>query len=172
MRSKVCAALVSLLVIALVLVPVAACGGGGEKAQFGDLTVENVVERLQDAMQNLKTYQFDMEMTMDLKGMADGQAVDVAVHLKSDGALDLMDRKLRMEMALSAKGKSGGETIDEATKMAVYVVDDMGYVGTADDGVEMSWDRQSMPSGTWEEQNQVEQQMKVLNSSKIKYLRT
>ncbi|MEW6033465.1 MAG: DUF6612 family protein, partial [Chloroflexota bacterium] len=168
MRRKACAVLTSLLVMALLVA--SAVGGGCKKEPASDLTVENVVARTAQAALNLKSYVFDLEMAMHMAGVVDGEAGDMTVSLKGDGAIDLKDREMGVELVMSMKGKAGDETLDETMEIATYIVGDMAYQGTADEEGEMHWQSQAVPSGTWN-QMQVEQQMELLEKSKVKLLK-
>src|SRR3989304_1143307 len=55
--------------------------------------------------------------------------------------------------------------------MASYIVGDRQYVGTADEGGEMEWVSQSVPSNAWEKQP-VDLQVELLKNSKIKFLKS
>jgi hypothetical protein len=62
--------------------------------------------------------------------------------------------------------------MDESARMTAYIVDDMYYVGTADSSGSMIWDSQSAPSSIWEQQEQTQQFMDLLEGSKVNSLKT
>ncbi len=170
MKTKAFYVITALLLIIL-LTPAVSCSQGGvQEPAAQEISAANVADRVQEASKNLKTYHLDMEMTMGMKGVVNGESGDINMSAKSDGAVDLVVKKMGMEMAMSMKGKGGDTTIDEVMKLSTYIIDNMMYTGTTDAQGKTQWQRKQAPSSTW--QNQVDQQIKLLKSSKILYLKS
>lgn len=160
-----------LFLMATLLISTLSCKGT-ESTNAGGVTVQNVAERVQGALLQLNSYETEMEMTMNLDGVVDGESGKIDLTAKANGAADMAARKMWMDMAMSMKGKGGTETIDEVNKISTYIDGDITYVGTTDSTGKMSWQHQTTPSSTWEQKQQIDQFMSLLDNSEIKYLKS
>ena len=80
------------LALAMVL-SLAACAQGPPAQEI----VDGIIEALDD----IKTYQFDMDMTMDMAGEAEGEAFEVTVVIDFESVVDLENRQMMMDMAIT-----------------------------------------------------------------------
>ncbi len=150
-----------ILAIALVLVVVlsfTACAAGPSSQEI----VDGVIEALDD----IRTYQFDMDMTLDMDVEAEGEAFEVTMVLSSGGAFDLENRKMKMDMTMTI-AVTGEDEMEE--EMEMYLIGDMIYAMTEFLGVPM-WMKSEMPEGYWEEMNQVEPQIELLEMVQVKVI--
>jgi len=173
MNRKCFAALAALGLLVASLVSAVGCSQGGEGLAPGTaITVDNVTEMVGNALEDLNSYEMALEMTISMEGVVDGEEGKSTMSAKGDGALDMAGKKMGINMAMSVNAEIEGESIDETTKLASYVIGDTLYVGTTDADGNTTWQRQSAPASTWERQDQIEQQMKLLRASKVKYVKS
>jgi len=135
------------------------------------VTVDNITSRVQEATPNLKTYVVNMDMTMGMKGEIGGEAGDITLSVAAEGSVDMEQRKMGMNMTLDMSGTGGDQQIDETMNALTYIVGDMMYVGTAAEGGDVQWQSQIAPVSTWDQQNQLELQLKLFEGSQITSLR-
>jgi len=160
----------ALLLVIILLTSMMGCSGGGSNVK--GITVQNVGEKVRTALQSLHSYEADMEMAANVEGVVEGQTMALKMSAKANGAMDLEAKKSGTEMAISVTGKAGTEKVDQTTKTSTYIIEDTAYVGTADESGKMTWKTQSAPSSTWDQQQQTQQMMSLLDSSNIKYLKS
>ena len=125
--------------------------------------VDGVVESLPD----IKTYQFDMDMTMDIAAEAEGEAVEMTMVMGGSGALDLENRQMMMDMVINM-AMPGEDEIE--MEMATYLIGDMMYIFMEIPGMGPMWVKSEMPEGTWEEMNQVEPQIALLEAAQVEVI--
>ena len=146
------------LALAMVL-SLAACAPGPLAQEI----VDGVVESLDD----IKTYQFDMDMTMDIAAEAEGEAVEMTMVIGGSGALDLENRQMMMDMVMNM-AMPGEDEIE--MEMATYLIGDMMYMFMEIPVMGPMWVKSEMPEGTWEEMNQVEPQIALLEAAQVEVI--
>jgi len=169
-RNFLCSLVITVLT-ALCLSALLLSSCGGEGSDSNKLNTENVVERVSAALPNIKTYHTEMDMSIHIRGDMMDEKADMNMVMKGNGALDLDEHKAKLEMTMEARGDAAGEKISENNKIMTYILEDMVYVGTSRDSESMAWDHQSLPASAWDQQNQIEQQRKLLASSTVKYVK-
>ena len=155
-----------ILPMSLVLVVVfsfAACAG--------EPSAREIVDGVIESFDNIRTYQFDLDMTMEALGEAEGEAIEHTVTMNNSGTLDL--ENLQMKTDLSAG--SG----DEMMRAVTYIIDGMVYTKRQAPGEEPMWTKVEMPLEVWERLKGVSglenykellktAQVKVIGSEKVK----
>jgi outer membrane lipoprotein-sorting protein len=144
------------LVMALTFV---ACDGGEELP-----TAQEIVDNTTQALDNIRTYQFEMTMNMDVSGESAGEAFEGTVASDYDGALDLESRKMKIAVTMNV-AMTGEDTTDMATE--TYFVDDMMYMMTEPSDTGTTWMKTAIPAGYWEQMNQVESQIEILGTAQV-----
>ena len=176
MKKKHLVVLIGLLVISMVLLPVIGCDGddssGDSDGTGQNVTKENVTELVREALIGLNTYEIEMELTMNIEGEVGDEKGEVTISVKADGAMDLAAKRSRTDMAMSLKMRAEGESMDENMRMSAYIIDDTYYLGTSEGSGSMRWDTQSAPSYLWDQQEQTNQLLTLLENSNISYLKT
>ena len=110
-------------------------------------SAQEIIDGVIKSFDNIKTYQFDMDMTMHATGEAEGESLEHTVMMDNSGTLDL--ENLQMKVDLSAG--SG----DEMISVESYIVDGMMYIRTdairpAAPGEQSMWMKQEAPVEVWE----------------------
>jgi hypothetical protein len=142
------------LVIALSL---AACGkeaGDG----LGLPSAEEIIEGAVQALDDIRTYQFEMNMSIDYSGEVEGEAYEMVMAMDLAGPMDLENREMIMDMTISIV--MFGESMEMSAE--VYLIGDMVYTMTEDPETGSMWEKSEMPEGFWEQMNQVEPQVEFL----------
>jgi len=146
------------LALAMVL-SLAACAQGPPAQEI----VDGIIEALDD----IKTYQFDMDMTMDMAGEAEGEAFEMTVVIDFESVVDIENRQMMMDMAITMA--MAGEAEMEMG-MEMYLIGDMMYMFMESPWMEPMWAKSEIPEGTWEEMNQVEPQIELLEAAEVELI--
>jgi len=155
-----------ILPVGLVLVMVlsfAAC--------VGEPSALEIVNGTFESLDDITSYQFDMDMTMEAAGEAEDEAFEMNMMMDFSGALDLENRQMRaditMNMAVTGEDEMGIE-------MELYLIDDMLYMMTEVPEMGPMWMKQEISEGDWEEMSEgvklTESQLELLKSAEVKVL--
>jgi hypothetical protein len=153
------------LVMAMVL-SLAACTKEVED-EVGLPSPQEIVDGVIEKLDNIKTYQFDLDMTMERVVEVGGEVFEGTVVTDSSGALDVENRQMRMDIAMRMTMTGQDETESE---MEMYVVGDMMYMLTEIPGMEPMWEKSEMPEEYWEQINQVESQNVLLETAQVEVI--
>jgi hypothetical protein len=157
-----------ILTMSLLLVVVlsfAACGKGAKLPSAYEI-VSGVIDSLDD----IRTSQFDVDVTMDIVSETEGEAVDVTMTIDSSGTLDFENKKMRMDMIENialAEEPQEDAVIPFPRQIELYFISDMAYMRMELPEAEPIWMKTQMPVGYWEEVNQVEPQIKLLETAQV-----
>jgi len=153
------------LVLAMVL-SLAACAKEAED-EVGLPSAQEIVDSVIESLDNIRTYQFDMDMTMDMAGEAEGEVFEMTMVMDSSGASDLENRQTRMDMTMSIA--MPGEPEMEMG-MEMYLIGDVIYMLVEIPEMEPMWMKSEMPEGYWEEMSQVEPQIELLEVAQVEVI--
>ena len=149
-------------VVALVLVVVlssAACTQEPSAQQI----VDDVIESLDE----IRTYQFDMNMTGGMTYEAEGETVEATVVMGFDGVVDLENRQMKIEITMNMAVPGRDET---DIGMEIYLVGDMIYMMLDRPEMGPEWMKLEMPEGYWGEMSQVESQIGLLEAAQVEVI--
>ena len=131
------------LAISLVLVTVLSLTACAQEPSAQEI-VDNVIE----SFDNIKTYQFDMDMTQDQAGEAEGMAIEQFVTVDYSGTLDLENKQLEMHFTMTSVEPDGDE---EGMGMEWYIVDGVQYsLAKHPDIEEPAWTKEAVSVQAWE----------------------
>ena len=152
-----------ILPMPLVLVVVfsfAACVGGP--------SAQEIIDGVTEALDDITSYQFDMDMTMDMAGEAEGETFEMTMTTGFSGALDLENRQMRADITMSMVVPGEDEM---EMGMELYLIDDMGYMMTDMLGMEPTWMKSEVSEADWEElsegMSQAESQIELLQGAQV-----
>jgi len=152
---------VSLVVV--MILSLVACVKEEEELASAQEIIDGVIESLDD----IRTCQFDIDMTLDMAGEAEGEAFEGTMVTDSSGALDLENRQMRMDMTMSL-AMIGEDEMEMGTEM--YLIGDMVYMLMEIPEMEPMWMKSEVPEGYWEEMNQVESQIELLEVAQVEII--
>lgn len=165
--------IITLSLALVMLLSLAGCGGEGTGAPPAQEIVDGVIQ----AQGDLRAYEFEMAMTMDMDGEAAGETFTANMATGFSGALDLDNRQMRMDMTINIAMTGEDE---QEIQMEMYLIDNMAYMKTSEPGEEPVWTNEEFSEADWEEiiamlsqtGSQVElletAQVEVIGSEKIK----
>ena len=154
------------LIIALSFV---ACTGGDE-GEAGLPSAQEIIDGVIEAQDDIRTYQFDIDMTMDMAFEVEDEAFGQDMAMGFSGALDLENRQMIMDMTMST------EMFEEALEISaeMYIIGDMVYTMVEDPETGSKWEKSKMTPEFWEEVNQyinqVEPQMELLEVVQVEVI--
>jgi len=130
-------------------------------------SADEMVDGVIQSMYDVSTYQFDLGMTMDMAGEAEGEAFEGTMTIDSSGVCDTLNRLMRMEMIMSMTSPEEGKT---EMGMEMYLIGNTQYILMEIPDTESMWVKSRMPVGTWQEITQVEPQIALLESAKVELI--
>jgi hypothetical protein len=162
-----------ILAMSLVLVMVLSFTTCGEEAEeeVGLPTAQEIVDGVIESFDNIRTYQFDMNMTMDVAGEVEGEALEHTVTMVNSGALDLENSQMKADLSAGSN--------DEMMRLEMYIIDGVLYAMPEAPGEEPIWMKEEMSVERWEITKGVSgidnykellktAQVKVIGSEKVK----
>jgi hypothetical protein len=110
-------------------------------------TAQEIVDGVIESFDNIRTYQFDMDMTMDMASEVGGEALERTVTMDNSGTLDLENRQMgaNLTMNVVAPGKD-----EEVMGVVMYIIDGMMYAMPEAPGEEPTWMKEKVPAEAWE----------------------
>lgn len=105
-------------------------------------SAQEIVDGAIESFDNLKTYQFELNMTMDATGEAEGEAIDHTITMVNSGTLDLENQQMKTYLSMD----SG----DEMMRVESYIVEGMVYAKPEAPGEEPGWIKSEAPAEYWE----------------------
>jgi len=128
--------------------------------------VQGIVDGVIGALDDIRTCEFEMDMTMDMAAEYEGETVEMTTVADSTGLLDLENRQMMMDTTMSMTMPG----LEMEMIMEVYLMGDMMYMFMEAPGMEPMWAKSEMPEGTWEEMNQVEPQIELLEAAQVEVI--
>ena len=159
MRKKI----LSMSLVLVMVLSFPACAGERVELSSAQEIVDGVIESLDD----IRTVQFDMDMTMDMAGEAEGETFEATMVMDSSGALDLDNRQMRMDMTMYM-AMPGEPDVEMA--MEIYLIGDMMYMLIEVPGMGPTWMKAEMPEGSWEQMSQVQSQVELLEAAQVEVI--
>jgi len=158
-----------IVAMSLVLVVVLSFTACAEEVaeEVGLPSAQEIVDGVFEALDDIRTYQFDMDMTMDMSGEAEGEAFEMTTVMDSSGALDLDSREMMMDMTMDMALPGEGEI--EAV-MEMYFIGDVLYMLIEIPGIDPTWMKAEMPEEYWEQMGQAESQIELLKTAQVKVI--
>ncbi len=130
-------------------------------------SAQEIFDRVIESLDGIRTYQFDMDMTMDMAGEAEGEAFEVTMVMDSSGVVDVENRQMSMD-ATQSMSMIGQPEMEMGMEM--YIVGDMIYMLTGMTGMEATWVKSEMPEGYWEKVSQIESQLELLEAAQLEVI--
>jgi hypothetical protein len=165
MRRIVGKAGILMSVLVLIGLTASSCGGGASKV---GVDADEVVANLLAAQAGITTYKLDLSTWSYQYSTGEGLIQELTLSMDASAAVDRTQQQMEMDMTVSVAA-TGHDT--ETTHTRVFLLGDCLYTGTASSSQEWSWTRQAMPSGYWDEQEAVDQQLRLLEGSRRKIRR-
>lgn len=150
-------------IVALGLVTVLALSACGTDPSAGE-----IVEAMTEAMGAVDTYRYEAGLTFMATGVEAGEPVDMSLTMDLSGALDLTNRQMQTDITMEA-AISGEDPDIQELGMEMYLVDDVMYMHTQlpEMGNLSMWLKSEIPEGQWEQLNQVESQVQLLEAAQV-----
>ncbi|HEY87022.1 MAG TPA: outer membrane lipoprotein-sorting protein [Dehalococcoidia bacterium] len=156
------------LVLIMVLSFTACTNGTGEaEERAASPSAQEIVSYAVDSLDDIKTSQFEMNMTMAMAGEAEGETFEATMVMDFNGTLDLENGRMGMDITMNV-ATPGEDKIEMA--VATYLLDDFVYMMMDLPEVGPMWMKLEMPEVAWEEMNQVESQIGLLEASQVKII--
>jgi len=165
--------IITMSLVLVTFISFTACTTSGEEAETGLPSAQEIVNSTIESWGDIRTYQFDMEMNMDMAGKVGEEAGEVTMVLDSSGALDIENIQMRMDvtmMTMATMSMIGvGEDEIEIT-MEMYLIDNMMYSGV--DVTEMGpiWVKYPIAEGYLEHMNQVKAQIELVEVAQVEVI--
>jgi outer membrane lipoprotein-sorting protein len=126
------------LVMALFFI---ACGGGELAPE------QEIVDGAIQALDDIRTYEFEMDMALDMAAESEGETFAVTMEADYSGALDLDNQQMRLYMTMNV-AMPEEETVEGA--MELYLVDGTGYTMMDVPETDPAWEKEEISEADWE----------------------
>ncbi len=160
---------IALIVVAMLAILSTAC----EKEE-GTQSAKKMADKAVTAMGEVKTYQFDMDTTMEMACTEDEKAIEMSISSNGSGVVDDVNQKMKMDMTMSMTlPEEAGMPGSMEMEQEMYFIENMIYMKMSGGQIppEVSqWMKMPMPEGTWDTQNQIEMNKELLESAEVKQL--
>ena len=142
------------------------CGGG---ETLTPEQIDQLATNVTSAMENIETYQFDMDMGMTMDVTGGTEEGKITMDATGNGAASLVDQKMKMmmTMAMDIPGM-GKETMEQES----YLVEGWMYVRQSLAGMDLGWMKTEMPEEMWETQNPLDQQTEFLTGGDLSLVKS
>jgi hypothetical protein len=110
-------------------------------------SAQEIVDGVIESFDNIRTYQFDMHMTQDQAGEAEGEALEQTVTIDNSGTLDLENVQMRATLTMNVVAP---EEEEEEMGVEMYIIDGMMYANPAVPEEEPMWMKEEVPAEAWE----------------------
>ncbi len=153
-----------IVAISLVLVMALSFTACGEELPPAQEIIDGAIQ----AMGDMRTCQMDMDMSLEMTGEAEGEAVDAIVGIDASGALDIENRQMQMDMTMNAV-VTGEDDVD--MNMEMYLVENTFYIMTDVPVMGPTWMKlempEEMPEEYWEPADLMELQTEFLEAVEV-----
>jgi len=131
-------------------------------------SAQEIVDGVIESLDEIRTYQFDMDMTGDIAGHGEEWEVEATMVMDFDGVLDLENRQMKIDMTMNMEGLPGED--QTGTVIVTYLVGDMIYMMMDVPGGVPMWMKLEIPEGYWGEMSQVESEIELLEAAQVKVI--
>jgi hypothetical protein len=141
-------------------------------------SAQEIVDGVIESFDNIRTYQFDTDVTMGMAGEAEGEALEQTVTMDNSGTLDLENVQMRADLTMNVNMAAPEEDeMEEGVEM--YIIDGMMYAMAKAPEEEPTWMKEEVPAEAWEMLKEISRletykellktaQVKVIGSEKVK----
>jgi hypothetical protein len=113
-------------------------------------SAQEIVDGVIESFDNIRTYQFDLVMTQDMVGEAEGEVLEQTVAVDNSGTLDLENLQMSAELSMVVNMLVPEEDEIEQ-RVEMYIIDGMMYAKPEDPDIEEPmWTKNELPAGAWE----------------------
>ena len=156
-------------------------------ACVGEPSAQEIVDAVIEAQDDIRTCEFEIDMTLDMSGEVEGEAVEMTLTMEFSGALDSDNREMRIDSRTDTDMETPREP-DEGeltmvtylageVRMAMYHVGGMRYAMMGAAGEEPRWTTSEASEADWEEMSegidlilQTEAQIGLLETAQVKVI--
>ena len=125
-------------------------------------SAQEVVNGVIESMQETKTYQFSLDVTMDMA--AEAESFEMTMVTDLNGVLDFENEKMKVDTNTSM---AMSEEDEVEMDMETYIIGHMLYMHGEVPGVGPMWVKSEIPDGIWEQVNQVETMIELLEATQV-----
>jgi outer membrane lipoprotein-sorting protein len=135
--------------------------------EVGLPSAQEIVDGVSESLDNIKTFQFDMDMTMDMSGESDVELLEIAVVMDANAAVDVENGQMRMDMTLDMALPGEGEM---GVGMEYYLINDVMYMFMEAPEMDPMWMKSEVPAESWGLIDQTESQIELLKTAEFKVI--
>ena len=175
--------MIPMTLVLVMLFSLTACGEGELPS------AQEIVDAVIEAQDDIRTCEFEVDMTLDMSGEVEGEAVEMTIAMEYTGALDRDNREMRIDLSTDTDMETPREP-DEGeltmttilageVRMAMYHVGGMRYAMMGAAGEEPRWTMSEASEADWEEISegitlilQTEAQIELLKTAQVDVIRS
>ena len=135
----------------------------------GEPSAQEIVSGVIGSLDDISTYQFDMDMTMEAAGEAEGEAFEMTMTMGISGALDVENRQVGLDMTMNT-ALPGEDEMDIVMEM--YLIGNMAYMMMDEPETGPMWMKQEISETDWEELSEQLSEQIAMTEPQIELLQT
>lgn len=131
-------------------------------------SAQDIIDNYIQALEDVRTGEFDMEMTMDIDGEEEGESIAANMEMDASGVLDIANNQMQMAMNLALTGEE-----DMEVEAEMYLVDNTFYILTDMLGMGPMWmklemsEMEELPEEYWEQADLLELPIELLEAFEV-----
>jgi hypothetical protein len=134
--------ILAVFLVLVTLLAFSACGGDGLPP------AQEIVNGAVQALDDIRAYEFEMNMSIEMTGEAEGEAFEATIGMDYSGALDTDNKEMRL-MATATTVLPGEDETE--TALEAYLIDSTGYSRQTSPGTESVWEKEELSGTDWDE---------------------
>lgn len=142
---------------------ITSCNGKSEE-QAEIPSKEEIINGMFNALSEIKTSQFDMNMTVEMSGEVKGTASEVTMMMNFYGVMDYQSKKMKADITINTVTPN---TEENKTMVTMYSIDDTVYILPEVPGTAPSWIKTDSSTAGWDNMNQVKSQIELLQGARF-----
>lgn len=128
---------------------------------------QEIVDGAVQALDDIQAYEFEVTMSADINGEAEGEVLEGTSAVDFGGVADLENGRMQMHTSLSAT-TTGEGTAD--VEIEAYFIGDTLYMMASIPESEPAWTKMEMPTGYWEQVDQIKPYIEILEVSQVEVI--
>ncbi len=133
-------------------------------------SAQEIVDGIIASFNNIRTYQYDMDETINMTVEVEGEVSESTFALGGSGTVDFENRQMRMEHTIESIPKTGQPELVWGGEQ--YFIDGMLYTKPKIPGEEPMWMKEEAPEEWWETQQMelVDSQIELLGAAQVEVI--
>lgn len=150
---------ITVLLGAAIIFTAAGCGEGEDTVLPSS---REIIDGVTEAMKDIRSFRYEMDMTVDMSGDVDGESVDILMTTSSEARIDLLNERMWMDASINIVMT---DEDDVSMDMEIYLIDAVAYMLMEAPDFDPLWVKSEAPNEILSQMNQVGSQIELLETA-------